>query len=118
MFCIQKFEDYKAENLACFAQMRWKSLRDGIISIKMNHAKKSGAKSGNSQDMADDEEVETLASLCLWQGNERGDSFIAFNKLMYHLIARCSKSAAFWKNDLSVVKKIYNCKGILFLNSI
>ena len=108
MYCIQKFEDKSAENLPCFQQMRWKSLRDGIISTKMNYAKKTGAKLVNSQDMADDDEVKTLATLCLWQGNERGVSFFAFNKLMYHLIARCSETAAFWKNDLSVVKKNYS----------
>ena len=55
--------------------------------------------------MADDEEVETLATLCLWQGTERGVTFFAFNKLMYHLIARCCESASQWKSDISVVNR-------------
>ena len=106
MFCIQKIEKNKTKDLACFTNLKWKRLRDSIVSIKTDQAKQSGAKLINSQDMADDEEVETLATLCLWQGTERGVIFFTFNNLMYHLIARCSETAAFWKNDLSVVKKI------------
>ena len=55
--------------------------------------------------MADDEEVESLASLCLWHGSEKGVTFFAFNKLMYHLISRCCESAGIWKNEISVVNK-------------
>ena len=55
--------------------------------------------------MADDEEVEALASLCIWHGSERGIAFFAFNKLMYHLIARCCEVSGFWKSEMSVLKK-------------
>ena len=54
--------------------------------------------------MASDEEVESLASLCIWHGSERGIAFFAFNKLMYHLIARCCESAGIWKSDMGILK--------------
>ena len=54
--------------------------------------------------MASDEEVESLAGLCIWHGTERGVAFLAFNKLMYHLIARCCESAGIWKSDMGILK--------------
>ena len=74
-----------------------KTLRKGIISIKLDYARKYGKKLINGQDMADDQEVISLASLCLWHGSERGIAFFAFNKMMYHLVTRCYESTGLWK---------------------
>ena len=93
MMLIHKFDSDKAEEFQCFAPLKWKRLRESLISIKTDYAKKQGIKLVNGQDMADDEEVESLACLCIWHGTEKGISFFAFNKLMYHLIARCCESA-------------------------
>ena len=94
--------------------MKWKRLRGGSISIKLDHARKNGEKLINGQDMADDEEVNSLASLCIWHGSERGIAFFAFNKMMYHLITRCCESAGIWKKEIKVVKK----SSRLLINSI
>ena len=68
----------------------------------------------NGQDMQDDEEVESLAFLCIWHGTDKGISFFAFNKLIYHLIAKCCESAGQWKNEISVIKKLTNAKKFHF----
>ena len=109
MYIIERFESQKAENLPCFAETKWRRMREGIISIKIDQARKTGQRLVNGQDMADDQEVESLASLCLWHGSERGISFFAFNKLMYHLITRCCESAGMWKQEISVLKNLHNC---------
>ena len=49
-----------------------------------------------------DKEIEALAIFCLWSGNERGIAFFAFNKLIYHLVARSCEGAGQWKKDVSV----------------
>ena len=105
MHMIEKFESQKAEDLPCFGEKKWKKLREGIISIKIDYARNHGEKLINGQDMADEQEVISLASLCLWHGSERGIAFFAFNKMMYHLVTRCCESAGLWKKEIKVVKK-------------
>ena len=53
----------------------------------------------------DEQEVISLALLCLWHGSERGIAFFAFNKMMYHLVTRCCESAGLWKKEIQVVNK-------------
>ena len=49
MFCIEKFEKQKAEELPCFAERKWKRLRESLISIKTDQARKNGHKLGKFQ---------------------------------------------------------------------
>ena len=42
MFCFEKFSEKNAEQLPCFASMKWRGLRESIISIKTNQARKAG----------------------------------------------------------------------------
>ena len=42
IMCIEKFSKEKAEELPCFAKMKWSRMRDSILSIKMDQAKKKG----------------------------------------------------------------------------
>ena len=99
-----KYENEEAGQLACFAPMKWKRLRDGIISIKTNHAQRLGTKLFNAADLASDDDVDSLGTVCLWEGTPKGVAFFAFNRLTYHLIARCCKGAALNKNEIKVVK--------------
>lgn len=104
MFLIVKYENEKAVDLPCFAPTKWKRLRDGIISIKTDQAQRLGTKLFNGAELADDDDVNSLGTVCLWEGTSKGVAFYAFNKLTYHLIARCCEGAAQQKHEIEVVK--------------
>lgn len=104
MYLIVKYENEKAVDLACFAPTKWKRLRDGIISIKTDQAQRLGTKLFNAADLACDDDVDSLGTVCLWEGTPKGAAFFAFNRLTYHLIARCCEGAAQNKNEIEMVK--------------
>ena len=106
MYFIEKYEKEKAEDcLSCFAPRKTKRLRDCVIKLKKATAQIKGEKLFNTIEAASDEDVEALGSLCIWQGTERGISFLTLNKILYHLVARFCEGAGLWKQHVTVVKK-------------
>ena len=106
IYFIEKYEKEKAEDrLSCFAPRKTKRLRDCVIKLKKATAQIKGEKLFNTIEAASNQDVEALASLCIWQGTERGISFLTLNKILYHLVARCCEGAGLWKQHVTVVKK-------------
>ena len=69
-----------------------------IYKIKADQARVKGENLINTIDMARDYEVNSLAAICLWVRDQRSLNFFAFNRITYHLVARCCEGAAQWKN--------------------
>ena len=59
-----------------------------IMSIKTNQDQQEGKALFNGAELASDEDVESLPTVCLLEGTQKGASFFVFNKLTYHLIAQ------------------------------
>ena len=100
---LDTFDKDGAEGLATFSGRRWGRYRQTLYKIKAEAARRSGEKLFNGADMASNEEIEALAIICFWLASERGITFFAFNKMMYHLCAKCCKGAYQSKCDIKVI---------------
>ena len=90
-----------AHLLYCFSPERMKSASQAMSKEKKKVALIEGKRAINSATPATRKQVCALAAVCLWCGSPVGIIFFAFNRLIYHLVARSCEGASQRKSDLA-----------------
>ena len=76
--------------------------------LKAEQARATEKKLMNSVEMAGYEQVNALAAICIWAGDHSSVAFFAFNKMLYHLVARCCEASILSKHEVTTVRRSEN----------